>query len=79
MKEEKLNNFISIMKRELIKNSYKGDWEEYLDDNDMIKELYYHLNKLENSLKNNDVKWIEEHIADCSNILLFIGNSKNLY
>lgn len=79
MKENKLNNFLSIMKRELIKNSNKGDWEKYLDEKDIIKELYYHLNKLEYSLENNDAILIEEYIADCANILLFLGNSKNLY
>ncbi len=43
-------------------------------------EFYHHLNKLETVLQTNEEpQLIKEYIADCSNILMMLGNYYKLY
>lgn len=72
----KVIKFAEIMQRELKNNENKGNWEDFQDQNNILIELDYHLDKLKNSTY---IEQIEEHIADCANILMFLGNSYGLY
>jgi hypothetical protein len=77
---KKVYKFAESMNFELIQNQHKGNWETFLDKNDIMKELHHHLDKLETvRLTNNDPVLIKEHIADCANILMFLGNAYKFY
>jgi len=75
----KIINFAEAMQNELDANSHKGDWQEWSDIEAMIAELEWHKAKLLFALKENDKDKCKEYIADCANILLFIGNVGGLY
>ncbi len=76
----KIKNFAEAMQKELNDNSYKGDCETFLHKENIMSEFYYHLNKLETILKTDEnPELIKEYIADCSNILMMLGNSYKLY
>lgn len=75
----KIQKFAEVMQIEIDNNSHKGNWEEFTDKENIISELYYHLGKLENVIYNDDKELIKEYIADCSNILMMLGNSYKLY
>lgn len=86
--EELVNAFAESMSHELDINSHKGDWRTWDDVPAQISELDYHIDKLKSTIKryegSNRVfkdleSHIKEHLADCGNILLMIGNSYNLY
>ncbi len=74
----KIMKFAENMQHELNENEYKGNWEEFTDTKDIIVELEYHKSKLLIALKENDLDKIKEYIADCSNILLCLANSRDL-
>ena len=68
------------MQQELDNNSHKGNWETFTDENQILEEFDYHYDKLQNiRLTNRDPQLLKEHIADCANILMFLGNSFKLY
>lgn len=68
--------FVQLMEKELKANSHKGDWKTFIDQDKIIQELYYHLDKLEKvRLTNKDFQLMKEYIADCANILMFLNNS----
>lgn len=71
--------FARTMKEELINNHHKGDWREWKEVNSMRYELDYHLTKLDSAIQQDNKELIKEHLADCANFLLMIGNSYNLY
>lgn len=75
----KIEKFAEQMQIELDENSYKGNWENFKDPNEIDIELDYHLTKLRNSVKQKDKERIKEYIADCANLLLMLGNSYELY
>jgi len=77
--QDKVYNFALEMQKELIDNSHKGDWEDFIDPREILKELEYHKSKLINAMYDNEHKLIKEHIADCANLLLMLGNSYKLY
>lgn len=82
-----VDEFAQTMKDELANNQHKGDWREWKDIEKMHQELQYHLEKLkisEDWTKYNfseDVakEKIKEHLADCGNFLLMIGNAYGIY
>lgn len=82
--ELKLAKFSREMSKELRNNEDKGNWEDFTEVDEIISELNYHIDKL--YAKVYDVKRgskpkeeLKEHIADCANILMFLGNSYGLY
>lgn len=75
----KVERFAADMTRELEANAHKGLWEEWDDVNEMIAELEWHKAKLLMAMREGDKDKVREHLADCGNILMFIGNAGNLY
>lgn len=64
---------------ELKANEHKGDWSDWRDVTAMLSELEWHKAKLMHALRDNDKDRVREYIADCANILMFIGNAGYLY
>lgn len=75
----KIQKFVEIMQIELEDNIHKGNWEEFIDKKEILSEYFYHFNKLEISIYEENKKLIKEHIADCANLLLMLGNSYEIY
>ncbi len=71
--------FANNMLKEIKANSHKGNWEDWNDVNEMLKELQYHFEKLKKAIESDTLHLIKEYLADCGNILMFIGNQYNLY
>lgn len=73
--------FSREMVRELKNNEYKGNWENFTDVGEIQSELDYHIEKLYDKVSNVVVipEGLKESIADCANILMFLGNSYGLY
>lgn len=71
--------FARIMTAELVANGHKGDWSEWKDSKAILMELEWHKAKLWHAVMKNDVSDIMEHIADCANILMFLGNAYGIY
>jgi hypothetical protein len=72
--------FAEQMQTELNNNAHKGDWDEFRDVKEIIHEFEYHKAKLILALgKKEPHQECKELIADCANILMFLGNSGNLY
>lgn len=83
-KEYKLTQFALEMQKELLANTHKGDWEEFLNIDEIQSELDYHVDKVFSSvasveISNENKDMLREHIADCANILMFLGNAYSLY
>lgn len=78
-KLEKVEKFKREMLWELANNTHKGDWEEFLDPPEIHKEISYHLLKLQKAEDAHNKDEIKEYIADCANILMFLGNAYGLY
>jgi hypothetical protein len=76
---ELVDSFAKSMKIELKANEYKGDWRSWNDVHKMLQELDYHEDKLSLAIQKRDKQVIKEHLADCANFLLMIGNSFSLY
>lgn len=74
-----VEKFAIQMQKELDANQHKGDWREWTDIPDMFMEFEYHKGKLLKAIKDNDKPRVKEFIADCANILMFIGNAGQLY
>lgn len=77
--DPRIQLFTELMQKELEDNSHKGPWEEWTNITEMISELEWHKAKLLFALKENDKEKCKEYIADCANILFFIGNAVKLY
>ncbi len=77
--EELVDSFAQSMKNELKINEYKGDWRSWDDVHKILQELDYHEDKLSLAIQKRDTERIKEHLADCANFLLMIGNSFSLY
>jgi hypothetical protein len=76
----KIQKFAEAMQKEIDDNSRKGDWETFTDKKGIWSEFFHHLNKLETvCLNEEDPKLVKEYIADCSNILMMLGNAYKLY
>ena len=75
----KIERFKSQMIIELDKNSKKGCIFDWKNINDKLIDLEYHKLKLYLAIKEKNLYAIKEYIADCSNILLSIGNEYDLY
>jgi len=71
--------FAQSMKDELKANEHKGDWRTWNDIPKMLQELDYHEDKLSLAIQTGDRERIKEHLADCANFLLMIGNALDLY
>lgn len=71
--------FASDMNQELENNKHKGDYKNFTNKKDILSELDYHINKLKAAIENDVDFEIKEYIADCGNILMFLGNSYNFY
>ena len=67
------------MQIELNANAHKGDWEEFVNSPEIHRELSHHIFKLQKAEQNNNKDDIREHIADCANILMMLGNAYGLY
>ena len=76
---EQVKDFAEQMQKELDDNSHKEDWRGWNDLNAMLWELEYHKGKLLIAIKDDEKKLVKEYIADCANILMFIGNAGELY
>lgn len=81
MKEqnELVDAFAETMKTELKANEHKGDWRDWDDVDKMFDELEYHKDKLNFACVESNKESIKEHLADCANFLLMIGNAYKLY
>lgn len=71
--------FAQQMEKELATNSHKGDWRTWKDLPEMLWELEYHKAKLLKAINDNDKDMVREYIADCANILMFMGNAGHVY
>lgn len=71
--------FARRMTVELKANEHKGDWSDWRDVKEMLYELEWHKAKLMEALHYNKKEQVKEHLADCANILMFIGNAGHLY
>lgn len=84
---ELVDDFAQSMKDELKANERKGDWRYFKDKKDIHKELQYHYDKLRAAESWTQYHFsedraklaIKEHIADCANFLLMLGNAYELY
>jgi len=76
---EQLKDFAEQMQKELDTNSHKEDWRNWNNLGEMLWDLEYHKGKLLIAIKDNDKKLVKEYIADCANILMFMGNAGGLY
>lgn len=76
---ELVDLFAASMKEELEANEHKGDWRDWKKPLEIQDELHYHLGKLNKAIYEKDRVLIKEHIADCGNILLMLGNAYELY
>jgi len=74
-----VDEFAQTMKDELINNHHKGDWRDWREVNSMRYELDYHIAKLDKAIFEENKETIKEHLADCANFLLMIGNAYKLY
>lgn len=74
-----LSLFVGEMEKELKANEHKGEWRNWKDSTEIENELKHHFNKLKIAMYDNDTVAIKEHIADCGNILMMLGNAYNLY
>lgn len=75
-------NFALEMQNQLDNNAIhpeKENWREFTNVGDILWELEYHKAKLLLALKCNNQTAIREYIADCGNILMFLGNAFNMY
>jgi molybdopterin converting factor small subunit len=77
--EELIARFAKSMHIELQANKNKGDWREWGEVDNMRTEIDYHLQKLDDAIEIGDRIRINEHLADCANFLLMIGNAYRLY
>lgn len=75
----KIQKFALDMQKELDNNQHKGNFEDFTNINDILFELEWHKAKLYIALRNKDKNSIREYLADCGNILMFLGNANNLY
>jgi len=76
----KLEKFKEQMQIELNANAHKGNWEEFVDPREILKELKHHENKMINAMyEDGNRELIKEYIADCANILMMLGNAYGLY
>lgn len=75
----KVQKFAEVMQTELEANNHKGNWEEFIDKKEVMSEYFYHFEKLERALFIGNKENIKEHIADCANLLLMLGNSYKIY
>jgi transcriptional regulator with XRE-family HTH domain len=71
--------FAENMKIELNANKHKGDWKEWNNIEEMISELEWHKAKLLFALRENNKNSVREYLADCGNILMFIGNAGHIF
>lgn len=73
--------FAKYMQFELKANEPKKgiEWMTWNDTPKMFDELEYHEDKLLIAMTNKDTDKIREYLADCGNILMFIGNAYKLY
>ncbi len=76
---EIVDAFAEQMKVELKANEHKGDWCDFQEVEEIKNELEYHLRKLNTAIHMNSANSIKEHLADCGNFLMMIGNSFDLY
>lgn len=77
--DPKVLKFAETMQNEINQNNRKGNWEDWQNTKAMFIELEYHKQKLIKAFDDNNESQIKEYLADCANILMFIGNTKNLY
>lgn len=76
----KIMRFAERMQKELNANAHKGDWNTWRNIMEILNDLEYHKAKLMIALKKDDShEEVKELIADCANILMFLGNAGNLY
>jgi hypothetical protein len=76
---KKIKLFAEEMQKELKANESKGNWEEFININEILIEFEYHKAKLIIELRKGDKTKCKEYIADCANILLMLGNAGQLY
>jgi len=70
--------FIKRMEKELIANAHKGNWNDWHPTNEQaLKELMHHVNKLHNAIEHNSKNDILEFSADIANITEKIFTTNN--
>lgn len=72
MYQEVTDKFQKLMIKELAANYDKGDRESdkgwlKMTNKQLLSELYYHVGKLQQALKENNIDLIKEHCADVAN------------
>lgn len=72
-----INNFDRMKKSKLEDNDIKGDWIEPVTNEFLLKKLITHVNKLENNLTNNHLKYvILNNALDIANYAMMISDSR---
>ena len=77
----KVLNFAKEMQKQLNINTKLGKepWEQWADFKGMLVELEYHKAKMVFALKEDNMGALREYLADCGNILMFVGNACGMY
>lgn len=77
--EEVAESFKQSMIKENNDNAHKGNILDWYNIDEMLSELEWHKAKLLFALKDKDSARIKEHLADCGNFLVAIGNACEVY
>lgn len=77
----KILNFSKEMQKQININTKLGKttWEEWGNIKEILVDLEYHKAKLMIALKEDNIGALREYIADCGNILMFLGNACGMY
>lgn len=81
--KERFQHIAEAFKQQMIKentdNAHKGDILDWDNVDEMLSELEWHKAKLLIAMRDKNPDTVKEHLADCANYLLAIGNAWKLY
>lgn len=79
--DKEVYNFAMNMQKQLdINTELKNqNWHNYTDIKNILIDIEYHKAKLLMALKEDNPGAIAEYIADCANILMFLGAAIGMY
>lgn len=75
-----VQNFALEMQKQINFNAkVKSDWREWKNVKEILVDLEYHKAKMMIALKERNMGAMREYIADCANILMFLGAAFEFY
>lgn len=77
----KVLNFAREMQKQISINTELGKttWEEWGNIKEILVDFEYHKAKAIMALKEDNIRALQEYLADCGNILMFLGNACGMY